>query len=152
LRSAAEPQAPARYGTWFDSTQAIDDIEVDVEDSGDALITEDGDPSSFSEAQASSEKQEWNAAMQKEMKSLHANKTWELTELPQGKRVVNCKWVYMKKDGPTDADQKIFKARLVAKGFTQRKGVDYSQVFAPIAKYSTIRLLCAFVILFDLMF
>lgn len=86
------------------------------------MITENGDPSSFFEAQASQEKQEWEAAMRKEMKSLRDNKTWELTELPPGKQVVDSDWVY-KKDGLTKVDETIFKAWLVAKGFTQRCGL-----------------------------
>ncbi|OAE31482.1 hypothetical protein AXG93_1670s1000 [Marchantia polymorpha subsp. ruderalis] len=75
------------------------------------------------------EKLDWDAAMQKEMKSLHDNQTWELVELPNGKRAIYCKWVYAVKDGSTDAVEKIFKARLVAKGFEQRKGIDYTEGF-----------------------
>lgn len=63
MKSAAECQAPARYDTWFDSS-IFDNIEVDAKYSVDALITEHGDSSSFIEP-LSSEKQEWNAMMQK---------------------------------------------------------------------------------------
>ncbi|KAL2649450.1 hypothetical protein R1flu_017578 [Riccia fluitans] len=48
--------------------------------------------------------------------------------------------MYKRKEG-SEADGKIFKAKLVAKGFTQRKDVDYNEVFAPVVKYSTIWLL-----------
>lgn len=86
------------------------------------------------------------------MKSLHANNIWKFVELIQGKSVMDCKWVYKKKDGSTNTDEKIFKARFVVKWFTQRKGVDYNVVFAPLAKYSTICLLCVLMILYDLVF
>lgn len=57
LRSAAKRRAPAMHDNWFVSL-VIDDIEVDVDDSSDALITEDGDSSSFFEVLFSREKQE----------------------------------------------------------------------------------------------
>jgi len=129
----------------------IDEVEeADASDVGNVLLTEEGEPSSFCEAQASLEKGKWKEAMCHEMDSLHDNKTWELLELPKGKQAVASKWVYKIKDGPTSAAEKIYKARLVAKGFTQEKGVDYNEVFSPVAKYSTIRLLCSLVALFDL--
>ncbi|CAM6090180.1 unnamed protein product [Calypogeia fissa] len=99
---------------------------------------------------ASSEKSEWTQAMHNEMKSLHDNKTWELVDLPKDKQILDSKWVYKKKDGATEQEGKIFKARLVAKGFTQRKGVNYFDVFSPIVMLATIRLLMALVVLFDL--
>lgn len=71
MRIVVERQAPARYDIWFDSS-VIDDIETNAEYSGYALIIEDGDP--FSKA-LSSKKQEWNAMMQNELKSLDANNT-----------------------------------------------------------------------------
>ena len=57
--------------------------------------------------------------------------------------------MYKLKEGARDGAV-IYKARLVAKGYTQKKGVDYNEVFAPVAKYSSIRMLCAFVAMFGL--
>lgn len=88
----------------------------------------------------------------KEINSLHANNTWKFVELPQDKRLVDCRWIYKKKDGPTNLDEIIFKARLIVKEFTQYKGVDYNEVFALKAKYSTIRVIYALVILYDLVY
>ncbi|OAE31258.1 hypothetical protein AXG93_1962s1150 [Marchantia polymorpha subsp. ruderalis] len=143
-------RAPERYGTWFPTEHDVRDEDLLVDDSGEALITEDGSPSSYAESQSVPEKLDWDAAMRKEMKSLHDNQTWELVELAAGKRAIDCKWVYTVKDGSTDAVEKIFKSRLMAKGFEQRNGIDYTEVFSPIAKFSTICLLCALVTLFGL--
>ena len=54
------------------------------------------------------------------MLSLHKNKTWELVELPRGRKAIGCKWVYAKKDGVDDKSLVIFKVRLVAKGYAQK--------------------------------
>lgn len=116
LPSAAERHALTRYDIWFDSS-VIDDIESDAKDLNDALITEDEDSSLFSKALSSGEKQEWNAAMQKDIKSLLAYNTWKLVELVQSKRVVDCKSVYKKKDGSINTYEKILKFKLIAEGF-----------------------------------
>ncbi|KAL2608738.1 hypothetical protein R1flu_027311 [Riccia fluitans] len=114
-----------------------------------ALIMKEGEPSSFEAAQNLAEKAKWSATMRKEMISLNDNKTWELVELPKGKQVIACKWVYKRKEG-SETGEKIFKARLVAKGFIQRKGVDYNEVFTLVAKYSTIQLLLSLVCMLGL--
>ncbi|KAL6317904.1 hypothetical protein AAG906_030811 [Vitis piasezkii] len=80
----------------------------------------------------------WELAMNDEMYSLLGNQTWELTELPVGKKALHNKWVYRIKNEHDGS--KRYKARLVIKGFQQKKGIDYIEIFSPVVKMSTIRL------------
>jgi hypothetical protein len=84
----------------------------------------------------------WKEAMDTEMNTLMERGTWELTELPPGKKPVGVTWVFKVK---TNADGSLdkFKARLVAKGFTQIEGEDFYQIFAPVSDYTTARMLLA---------
>ena len=81
---------------------------------------------------------EWKMAMDDEIKSQHASKTWSLVKRPENAKVIDSMWVLTKKheDGYIR-----FKARLVAKGFAQRSGIDYTETFAPVMRSSSIRLL-----------
>ena len=77
-----------------------------------------------------------------EIESLHINDTWKLAELPKGKKAIGCKWVYAKREGSPDGIVR-YKIRLVANGYAQREGVDYNEVFSPVVKHSSIRILLA---------
>ena len=59
-----------------------------------------------------------------------------LTELPAGKRALLNKWVFKIKTEPDG--KRIFKACLVVKGYSQRKGIDYAEIFSPVVKLTFI--------------
>ncbi|KAL4283880.1 hypothetical protein GQ457_16G026560 [Hibiscus cannabinus] len=80
--------------------------------------------------------------MNEEIASIERNDTWELTNLPKGHKPIGVKWVYKTKTNKEGQVEK-YKARLVAKGYKQRQGIDYDEVFAPVARIDTIRLLTA---------
>ncbi|GJW56881.1 putative ribonuclease H-like domain-containing protein [Tanacetum coccineum] len=68
---------------------------------------------------------------------------WTLVHLPKGKRAIRTKWVYRNKKD----DRGIIvrnKARLVAQGYTQEEGINYDEVFAPVARIEAIRLFLAY--------
>ncbi|GKB57571.1 putative ribonuclease H-like domain-containing protein [Tanacetum coccineum] len=81
----------------------------------------------------------WIEAMQKELLQFKLQEVWTLVDLPNGKRVIGSKWVFRNKK-----DEKGImirnKARLVAQGYTQEEGIDYDEVFAPVARIEAIRL------------
>ena len=86
------------------------------------LLSDGGEPESYQEVLLHDEKKEWLRAMHEEMKSLHKNNTYELMELPKGKKALKNKWVLKRKPEP-NISQPRYKARLIVKGFSQKKGV-----------------------------
>ncbi|KAK5785024.1 hypothetical protein PVK06_039568 [Gossypium arboreum] len=84
------------------------------------------------------EDENWRNAMKVEMEALEKNKTWDLVKLPEGKKPVGCRWVYIVKY-KSDGSLERYKARLVAKGYTQMYGIDYLETFALVAKMNTTR-------------
>ena len=78
--------------------------------------------------------------MNAEMESLEKNKTWELIDLPAGKKPIGCKWVYTVKYTANGSLER-YKARLVGKGYTQTYGVDHVETFTSVAKMNTISIL-----------
>lgn len=61
-------------------------------------------------------------------------------DLPKGSKPIGVKWVFKTKLNE-NGDVEKHKARLVDKGYAQRYGVDYTEVFAPVARLDTIRVI-----------
>lgn len=91
----------------------------------------------FEEAAAD---EKWVQAMKEEIHSIEKNDTWELTNLPVGKKPIGVKWVYKTKYRPTGEVER-YKARLVVKGYKQKPGIDYFEVFAPVSRMDTVRMI-----------
>ena len=70
------------------------------------------------------------------------NHTWELVNLPAGRKPVGCRWIFKIKRN-ADGTPNRYKARLVAKGYSQIEGIDYNDTYALVARYTSIRCLLA---------
>ena len=100
------------------------------------------EPCTFAEAMESSRSNEWMEAMEDEIVSLRKNGTWELTEAPQNRKVIQSRWVFkVKRDGTGHMIR--HKALLVTKGFTQQAGIDYSKTYSPVVRHDSLRVILA---------
>nr|KAJ0194783.1 hypothetical protein LSAT_V11C700360190 [Lactuca sativa] len=129
--------APKRYRLLTDLYEATDEIHIPLEEL--QLIRNGEEPSSYVEA---IKEKEWEQAMEAELASIEKNKTWELVDLPKNRKAIGLKWVFKLKKDPSGKLIK-HKARIVAKGYVQKHGIDYEEVFAPVARIETVRLILA---------
>ncbi|GJZ31775.1 putative ribonuclease H-like domain-containing protein [Tanacetum coccineum] len=79
----------------------------------------------------------WVEAMQEELLQFKIQKVWTLVDLPSGKKAIGTKWVYRNKKDERGIVVRN-KARLVAQGYKQEEGIDYDEVFAPVARVEAI--------------
>jgi hypothetical protein len=97
------------------------------------------EPSSLEEAV---QDPSWRTAMVDELRSIEENKTWDIANLPAGHHLIGLKWVYKAKRDEGGCIVK-HKARLVAKGYVQKQGVDFKEVYAPVARMESVHLILA---------
>ncbi|KAK8926133.1 hypothetical protein KSP39_PZI018401 [Platanthera zijinensis] len=107
------------------------------------------DPISARDARSRADANQWELAMEDEMVSLRKNQTWGLCKLPKGRKAIGSKWVFKQKV-KADGTVEKYKARLVAKGFSQVEGVDYDEIFSPVAKLTSIRMVLSIAAVHDL--
>jgi len=100
-----------------------------------AVFSTSSDPISYDEA---IKHEEWRKAMDQEIDAIEKNNTWQLTILPSEAKKISVKWIYKTKLNEKGEIEK-YKARLVAKEYSQQYGIDYNEVFAPVARWDTIR-------------
>lgn len=84
----------------------------------------------------------WRNACEEEIESIKKNRTWTLIDMPVGCKAIGLKWVFKLKRN-ADGSVNKHKARLVAKGYVQREGIDYEEVFAPVARLEIVCVLLA---------
>ncbi|RVW90980.1 Retrovirus-related Pol polyprotein from transposon TNT 1-94 [Vitis vinifera] len=102
-------------------------------------------PQTYHEAMTSRQFMQWIIAMNKEIESLQKNHTWQLVEKPKNQKIVGCKWLFKRNEEILREEDARFKTRLVEKGHTQKEGVDFNEVFSPVVKHSSIRVLVAMI-------
>nr|GEZ27963.1 putative reverse transcriptase, RNA-dependent DNA polymerase, Gag-polypeptide of LTR copia-type [Tanacetum cinerariifolium] len=118
-------------------TSPIDENIVDPNSTSEANLNKTFKPNTFHGA---CKNKEWIVSMNNEMEALNRNETWEITQLPPGRKPIGCKWIYKIKY-KSNGDIERYKARLVAKGYNQREGVDYAETFSLVVKIVTVRCL-----------
>lgn len=114
-----------------------------------ALVVYGSEPNRYEDALSANDNREWIKAMDDEFNSLMKNQTWDLVNLPNGRKPIKCKWVFKIKC-KADGSVERYKARLVAKGYSQKPGIDYSETFSPVVRLDSIRLILSMVTKMDL--
>ena len=107
-----------------------------------AFLTSTSEPRSYHEAMTRDDAQLWHVATEQEYNALQEHGAWELCELPPGRKAIGSRWVYKVKLN-SDGSVERYKARLVAKGFSQKPHLDYTETFAPVAKFASLRTVLA---------
>ena len=106
------------------------------------------DPYTYEEAMKNIDGHHWIKAMKSELDSMYSNQVWDLVNVPNDIKRVGCKWVYKRKIG-IDGNVETFKARLVAKRYTQKKVIDYEEIFSPVAMLKSIIILLSIAAHYD---
>ena len=84
-----------------------------------------------------SEKKQWLKACEEELAALEKKKVYELVKLPPGRKAIRNRWVFN-----TKSDLRK-RARLAVKGFSEIEGIGFSELFSPVIRYNTVRILLA---------
>ena len=143
-RSTGVRKAPRRFGSWWRAMLTAGLL------SHAHVITEI--PNSYREAMSSTKVTFWQKGIDKELASQHKNNTWKLVPRSQASNILTSRCVFGVKQLPDESGKLVetAKGRLVARGFQQVEGLDYTETFAPVVKFTTIRLLLALVAHFNL--
>ncbi|PNY04319.1 copia-type polyprotein [Trifolium pratense] len=140
IHLSARPQRIKRVPARLNDCEVTNDNAVN--DEGELIHfaqLADSEPVNFRDALKSNV---WKKAMEEKLKSIEKNQTWKLVALPDKKKKIDVKWVFKVKMNPDGTISK-HKARLVARGFLQKHGIDYNEMFAPVARLETVRLVIA---------
>jgi hypothetical protein len=111
------------------------------------LLLNNDEPATYAEAMMDPDSEKWQATMRSKIDSMGDNQVWNFVNMPDGLIPIECKWIYKKKD--MDWNVHIYKDWLVGKGFWQVEGVDYDEIFSPVAMLKSIQIILAIDTYFD---
>jgi Reverse transcriptase (RNA-dependent DNA polymerase) len=110
-----------------------------------SIMHEEEDPKSITDALSRQNGQECPESLQSELQSMKNHHVWDLVprkSVPIGKKVIKSKTICHIKRDENGHNAKL-KTRIVAKGFTQVAGEDYHDMFSPVARLESLRLILA---------
>ncbi|KAL8105893.1 hypothetical protein AgCh_029627 [Apium graveolens] len=132
--SEASSEEPLRYKTLLEVCAYAERVDLNDEE---LLLVAANEPVNYKKA---SKDRLWRQAMEREIEAVEQNKTRSLCTLPPRQKAIDLKWIFkLKKD--TDGNIVKHKVEIVAKGYVQCKGVDFEEIFAPVMRLETVRLL-----------
>jgi hypothetical protein len=143
-----EPHTPVLRRSVRDRRQPERYSRPDFCPNFDLSITND-DLRTVREAVNSEDSKLWKKAMVEEMDALDKNEAWDTVEFIAGRKYVGRKWLFKKKFNAQGKVEK-YKAWLVAKGYSQVEGIDFGEIFSPVAKLTSIRFILSIVVVFYL--
>ena len=100
-------------------------------------------PINYHQMLKSEEREKWLESTQQELNSLTMMNTWTVIDRKERQPTITAKWLWKIKYLPTGQIDK-FKTRMVARGYTQKKGINYEETFAPVVRFETLRYLLAY--------
>jgi hypothetical protein len=151
ISSFGRPLQPPR--DWWIAHQAPEDDDTSMvspteepdarsDDLEMAMMVTDDEPRFYKQAITGPECEQWCTAIENELAVLQRNGTWDVVDKPSDRKIIGSKWVFkIKRDAMGNIEK--YKARLVAKGFSQVEGLDYDELFAPVVRFDSLRLLIA---------
>jgi Reverse transcriptase (RNA-dependent DNA polymerase)/GAG-pre-integrase domain len=142
-RSGRMSVFPQRYDEYIALLVENKEIE-EVQQSMALAARSDPDILYLNEALAADDRAEFVRAMDKEVQAHVENKNWEIvlrSDIPKDKKVLPAVWAMRRKRDIATRQVTKWKARLNLHGGKQTKGIDYWETYAPVASWSSIRLI-----------
>nr|GFA43828.1 hypothetical protein [Tanacetum cinerariifolium] len=127
------------FPNWFHEAH----LESSTSNAQDACNTDAPESSGNSNPTATSTNPPTNHMETLAVETPISTNVWSLVDCPKGVRPIGTKWVLKNKKDERGIVIRN-KARLEAQGYTQKKGIDYNEVFAPVVRIEAIRLFLAY--------
>ena len=82
---------------WSERLRNSREILLLDNDTREILLLDNDEPTTYAEAMMDPDSQKWQSAMRSEIDSMHDNQVWNLVDLPDGHKTIECKRIYKRK-------------------------------------------------------